>query len=94
MEEEFVLMNMSKYKRWRALLDRVSAERQSRWEQTHPMCSHDVEMNEKTEGLNTQNYYKTTSKKWADKKKTDFLFMFVNVLKFQENKFRIVQRDF
>ena len=31
---------------------------------------------EKTESVNGQNDYKTTSKKWTDKKKTDLLFVF------------------
>ena len=43
MKEGFVLMNMSKYKRWRALLHRVIAEQQSTREQTHPVYSHAVE---------------------------------------------------
>ena len=35
------------------------------------------------------NDYETSSKKWTDKKKTCSL-CFVNVFKFQENKFRIL----
>ena len=76
MEEGFVLMNMSKYRRWRALLHRVIAEQQSNREQTHPVCSHKMKKYEKTESVNAQNDYKTTSKKWTDKKKTDLLFVF------------------
>ena len=33
-------------------------------------------------------------KKWTDKKKTDLLFVFVNVFKFQEIKLKIVQKNF
>ena len=32
-------------------------------EQTHPMCLHTVEKYQKVESINTQNDYKTTSKK-------------------------------
>ena len=41
-----------------------------------------VEKYKKMESVNTQNDYETTSKKWTDKKK------------FQENKFKIVQKNF
>ena len=56
-------MNLSKYKRWRALLHRVIAKQQSNREQTHPVCSHEMKKYEKTESVNAQNDYKTTSKK-------------------------------
>ena len=55
-----------------ALLDRVIAKQQSKREQTHPVCLHILEKYKKVESINTQNDYKITSKKWADKKKTDF----------------------
>ena len=77
MEEGFVLMNMSKYKRWRVLSHRVIAEQQSSREQTHPMCSLEVGKYEQTESVNTRNDCKTTIKKWADKKKTDLLALWV-----------------
>ena len=55
-------MNLSKYKRRRALLHTVIAKQQSKREQTHPVCLHKVESYEKLESINTQNY-ETTSKK-------------------------------
>ena len=55
-------MNLSKYKRWRVLLLRVIAK-QSKREQTHPVCLHEVENYEKVESVNTQKDYETTSKK-------------------------------
>ena len=54
MGEGFVLMNLFKYKRWRALLHRVTAKQQSKREQTHPVCLHAVEKCEKVESINTQ----------------------------------------
>ena len=63
MGEGFILMNLSKYKRWRALLYIVTAKQQSKREQTHPVCLHAVEKCEKVESVNTQNDYETTSKK-------------------------------
>ena len=69
-------MNLSKYKRWRALLHRVLAEQQSKREQTHSVCSPAVEKYEKVESVNTENDYESTSKKWTDKKKTDLFFVF------------------
>ena len=41
MEEGFVLMSLSKHKRWRA--HRVIAKQQSKREQTHPVCLHTAE---------------------------------------------------
>ena len=41
-----------------------------------------------------QNDYKTTIKKWTDKRKQTCYLCFVNVFKFQENKFKIVQKNF
>ena len=55
------------------------------------MCLHAVEKCENVENINTQNDYKTTSKKWTEKKKTDLLFVFCEYMfKFQENKFNII----
>ena len=53
MEEEFVLINLSKRKRWRA--HRVIAKQQSKREQTHPGCLHRVEKYEQVEKVNTKN---------------------------------------
>ena len=58
--------------------------------ETHTLYSHAVEKYEKVESVNTQNDYKTTSKKWADKKKTNLC---LKVFKFQV-KFKIVQKNF
>ena len=49
MEEWFILMNVSKYKRWRVLLHRVIVKQQLKREQTHPVCLHAVEKCEKLE---------------------------------------------
>ena len=49
MEEWFILMNLSKCKRWRVLLHRVIAKQQLKREQTHPVCLHAVEKYEKVE---------------------------------------------
>ena len=38
MEEWFVLLNLSKCKRWIVLLHRVIAKKQSKREQIHPVC--------------------------------------------------------
>ena len=43
-----------------------------------------VEEYKKVENANTQNDYKTTSKKWADKKKQTCYLCFVNKFKFQK----------
>ena len=69
-------MNMSKYKRWRALLHRVIVKQQSNRKQTHSVCSHEVEKYEKTERVKIQNDYEAASEKWTNKKKTDVLFVF------------------
>ena len=84
------------YKRWRALLQRLIAKQQSKREQTHLACLHAAEKYEKVESINTQNDLVTVSKKWADKKKTDLLFVFCNcvVFKFQENNLKIDWKNF
>ena len=74
--KEFVLMNLSKYKRWRAILLRVIAKQQSKGEQTHLVCLHKVEKYEIRESVNRQNIHETRSRKWTDKKKTDLFFAF------------------
>ena len=68
-------MNLSKYKLWRALLQRVIAKQQSKREQTHPVYLQEVQKYENVENVNTQNDYET-SKKWTIKKKTDLIFVF------------------
>ena len=42
---------------------RVTAKQQAEREQTHPMCLNAVAKYEKVESVNTQNDFKTTSKK-------------------------------
>ena len=56
-------MNLSKNKRWRALLHWVITKQQSKREQAHPVCLQAVEKYEKVESVNTQNDYETTSTK-------------------------------
>ena len=56
-------MNLFKYKRWRVLLHRMIAKQQAKREQSHHMCLHALEKYEKVQNVNTQNDYKTTSKK-------------------------------
>ena len=69
-------MNLSKYKRLKALLHKVLAKQQAKREQTYPVCLHAVEKYEKVDNVNTQNDYETASKKWTDKKKTYLFFVF------------------
>ena len=58
------------------------------------MCLH-VKKYKKVENINAQNDdYETTSKNWPGQKKTNFVLCFLNVFKFQENKFKIVQKNF
>ena len=45
-------------------------------EQTHLVGLHVVEKFEKKESVNTQIDYKTTNKKWTDKKKTNLFCEF------------------
>ena len=81
-------MNLSKCKRWRALLHRVIVKQQE--ENNYPLCLQALEKCEKLKNINTQNDYKTMSKDWTDKTKQTSSLCFVNVFKFQENKFKIV----
>ena len=60
-------------------------------------CLDAAEKYEKAESINTQNDLVTASKNWSDKKKTDLFFVFcefVNVFKFEENNFKIIQKNF
>ena len=66
-------------------------EQQLRREQTHPVCSHGVEINEKEESLNTQTDYETTSKNEQIKKKQTSSLFFVNVLKVQDRLKKILR---
>ena len=59
------------------------------------MCLHAVGKYEKVGSVNTQNDYETVSKNWTDKKKIKLFCVFCKKLfKFQENKFKIVQKSF
>ena len=60
MEEGFLLMNLSKHKKWRAY--RVIAKKQLKREQTYHVCLHATETYEKVESVNTQNDYETASR--------------------------------
>ena len=44
-------MNLSKYKRWRALLHKVIVKKQPKREQTHPVRVHAVEKCEKVKNV-------------------------------------------
>ena len=79
---------------WRALIYRVIEKQHAKREQIYPVCLHTVEKHEKVESINTQNDYKTTSKKLTDKKKTNMFLSFVIMFKFQYNKLKIVQKKF
>ena len=63
MKEGFVLMNLSRYKRWKALLQSDCKAAIKKKNKTHPVCLHAVEKYKKVESINIQNDYKTTSKK-------------------------------
>ena len=62
MEEGFVLMNLSKYKEWRDLIQRVMVKQQLKRKHTYPMWLHTVEKYEKVESINTQNDFETNKK--------------------------------
>ena len=86
---------MAKYKRWRALLHRVITKQQVKKEQTHPVCLHAVQKSEHWESVNTQNHYKTMSKKWTDKKNTlalCVLCMCSNYKKISSRSFKRISR--
>ena len=88
-------MNLTKHKRWRVLLPRLIAKQQAEKEQTHSVYLHTVDKYENVENINTQSDYKTTSKRWIDKIKAETCSLcLVNVFKFQENKFKIIQKNF
>ena len=74
-------MNLSKYKRWRMSLHRVIAKQQSKIEKTHSVCLHAMGKKKKYKKVESAN------------RQTCYL-CFVNKFKFQENKFKIVQKNF
>ena len=67
-------MNLSKNKRWKALLHRMIVKQQAKREQTYYMCLQAVEKYKKVESINKQTDYKTMSKKWTVEKKTGLIF--------------------
>ena len=67
-------MNLSEYKRWRALLHKVIAKQSKKNKLI--LCAYTKWKSMKESIINTQNEYKTTSKKQTDKKKTDLFFVF------------------
>ena len=69
------------------------AKEKAKREQTHPVCLHGVEKYKKVKSVNTHNYYETMSKKWADKNKTNLFCVFCKSVNFQENTFKIVQKN-
>ena len=85
-------MNLSKYKRWRALLHRVIAKQQGEIEQTHPVCLHAAGKYKKWRISIHKMITKQQIKNEQIKRKQIYSLCFVNVFKFQENKFNIVQR--
>ena len=88
-------MKLSQYKRWRGLLHRAIVKEQTKRKHTHPACLHAVEKYEKVENINTQNDYEKTSKNSTDKKKKQTCSLCSsNAFKFQENKFKTVQKNF
>ena len=74
---------------------RVIAKQWAKREQTHPVCLHAVEKYKK---VNTQNDYQKTSEETKHntniKRKQTYSVGFVKVFKFQENKFKIIQKNF
>ena len=56
-------MNLSKNKRWKALVHRMIVKQQAKREQTYYMCLQAVEKYKKVESINKQTDYKTMSKK-------------------------------
>ena len=57
------------------------------------MCLHPEEMYEQVETVNTQKIMKQQVKNEQMKRKQTCSLCFVNVFKFQENKFKIVRHD-
>ena len=94
MEEGFILMNLSKYKRWRAILQRVIVEQQSKRELTHLVCLLAVGKYKKVERLIDRMIMKQQVKNERIERKHTCCLCFVNGFKFQENKFKNLKRVF
>ena len=61
---------------------------------TDAVCLHTVENCKKGESVNTQNDYEKPSKNEQIKRKQTCSMCFVKVFKFQENKLKIIQKNF
>ena len=59
MKEGFIIMNLSKHKRWRAHSDCKTIKKRT----DLSVCLYAAEKYEKVESINTQNDYETASKK-------------------------------
>ena len=68
-------------------------KQQAKTEQAHPVCLHAVEKNEKVEISNAKIDSKQVKYEQIKRKQTCSL-SFVKVFKFQENKFKIFQKNF
>ena len=87
-------MNLSQYKKSRALLHRVIVKEQAKREQTYPVCLHAVEKYEKMENVNTQNDHETTSEKSTLKKKTDLFVVFCKCAEIPRKQVQDRSKDF
>ena len=85
-------MNLSKYKR-RVLLHRVIAKQQAKKEQTDPVCLHAVVSTKMWRTLIRRMITKQRVKNEQIKRKQTCSLCLVNMFKFQENKFKIVQKN-
>ena len=94
MEEGFILMNLSKYKSWRAILHRVIVEQQSKRELTHLVCLLAVGKYERGKALIHRMIAKQQVKNERIERKHTCFLCFVNGFKFQENKSKNLQKNF
>ena len=88
MGEEFVLMNLSKYKGWRALLHRMTAKQQSKREQLILYVYTQWKSAKRWRALIYGMITKQQVKNEQIKRKKTCPLCFVNLFKFQENKFQ------
>ena len=93
MEERFTLMNLSKYKRWRTFLHRVTAQQQSKREQTLCFCMQWQSV-KRWRTLIHKMITKQQVKNEQIKRKHPCSLCFANLFIFQENKFKIVLKNF
>ena len=91
----FVLLVMQKVKKKVETVNIHSdCKTTNKGEQTQPEFLHAVGKYENVESINTQNHYKTRVKNEEIKRKQICSVSFVKVFKFQENKFKILQKNF